>query len=149
MDNLIFVIYNYNMNKYIVLLRGINVSGQKKIKMADFKIKLFDCGYINITTYLQSGNIVLDSENSIIEIKSEIEKLIEKTYNFSIPVYVTTRKYINNVVDSLPFKNINIESEGSNILVTFLYNTPLEVLTNKLLTYVKLSEELVFKDNII
>ncbi|MEX0272950.1 MAG: DUF1697 domain-containing protein, partial [Flavobacteriaceae bacterium] len=44
---------------YIVLLRGINVSGQKKIKMAELRSHLTQWGFVNVETYIQSGNIVL------------------------------------------------------------------------------------------
>ena len=52
------------MKKYIVLLRGINVSGQKKIKMADIKDHLQDIGFEDVSTYIQSGNIILRSNKS-------------------------------------------------------------------------------------
>ncbi|MCW8809323.1 MAG: DUF1697 domain-containing protein, partial [Ignavibacteriaceae bacterium] len=65
------------MEKFIALLRGINVSGQKKIKMSDLKVLFEDLSFTNVQTYIQSGN-VLFTGNSINKktIRSKIEKKI-------------------------------------------------------------------------
>lgn len=47
--------------KYIVLLRGINISGKNKISMAELKNELSK-KYQNVLTYLNSGNVILDSD---------------------------------------------------------------------------------------
>ncbi len=137
------------MNRYLIFLRGINVSGQKKIKMADFKLELTKCGYKNISTILQSGNIIFETNKSKSDVQSEIETLISNTYKFSVPVYVTLLSSITRVLDSIPFKNLDLKEEGSKILVTFLYGSPSDELVNKLLSYVKTPEELVIIDDII
>lgn len=46
------------MDKYIVLLRGINISGKNKISMSELKIELEKLGYSNVITYLNSGNVI-------------------------------------------------------------------------------------------
>ena len=50
------------METYIALLRGINVSGQKKIKMAELREQLTGLGLTAVQTYIQSGNIVFSPE---------------------------------------------------------------------------------------
>ncbi|HMV27509.1 MAG TPA: DUF1697 domain-containing protein [bacterium] len=60
------------MSTYIALLRGINVSGQKLIKMNDLKSYFVSYGYKNVQTYIQSGNVVFESA------KQESEKLSKK-----------------------------------------------------------------------
>jgi uncharacterized protein (DUF1697 family) len=47
--------------KYISILRGINVSGHKKIKMADLKKLYEEQGFENIITYIQSGNVIFEA----------------------------------------------------------------------------------------
>jgi uncharacterized protein (DUF1697 family) len=49
------------MKTYIALLRGINVSGHKLIKMSELKTVFESCGFSNVTTYIQSGNVVFSS----------------------------------------------------------------------------------------
>ena len=46
------------MQPYIAMLRGINVSGQKKIKMADLRELLTKAGLKEVQTYIQSGNVI-------------------------------------------------------------------------------------------
>ena len=52
------------MKRYIVLLRGINVSGKNKLPMAELRQILTNLGFQNIQTYIQSGNILVDAEDS-------------------------------------------------------------------------------------
>ena len=51
------------MGKFVALLRGINVSGQKKIKMSDLKILFEDLSFTNVQTYIQSGNVLFSSNS--------------------------------------------------------------------------------------
>jgi uncharacterized protein (DUF1697 family) len=48
------------METYIAILRGINVSGKNKIQMVDLKEKLAGLNYQNVSTYIQSGNVVFE-----------------------------------------------------------------------------------------
>lgn len=50
--------------KYIVLLRGINISGKNKISMSELKKVLEENNYKNVITYLNSGNVILESEST-------------------------------------------------------------------------------------
>ena len=59
------------MGTYIVLLRGINVSGQKLIKMDALKQSLSKLNVQNISTYVQSGNVVFKSESNSSELSNK------------------------------------------------------------------------------
>ena len=61
--------------KYIALLRGINISGKNKILMSELKSELENNKYQNITTYLNSGNVIFESS---IDNKETIMKAIYK-----------------------------------------------------------------------
>lgn len=50
--------------KYIVLLRGINISGKNKISMAELKEVLENNSYENVKTFLNSGNVIIDSKSN-------------------------------------------------------------------------------------
>ncbi|MBT5186438.1 MAG: DUF1697 domain-containing protein [Kordiimonadaceae bacterium] len=109
------------MTQYISLLRGINVAGQKKIKMADLKTLYENLAYQNVQTYIQSGNVIFDhAEKDIASIKKEIENTIEKKYDFSVYVDVRTCSEFIKILENLPFKNFDLEQDGTKILVTFL-----------------------------
>ena len=56
------------MTRFIILLRGINVSGKNKLPMQDLRELLDGLGYLNVQTYIQSGNIILDTDEKKVEV---------------------------------------------------------------------------------
>ncbi|MDB5257514.1 MAG: hypothetical protein JWM14_2209 [Chitinophagaceae bacterium] len=112
------------MHSYISILRGINVSGQKKILMADLKVLFEKQGFKNITTYIQSGNVIFeDGKKTHQQLEQAISKAIEKQYGFEVPVIVRTADEMKKVLTTNPFlktKGINVEK----LHVTFLSDIP-------------------------
>ena len=76
------------MIKYIALLRGINVGGKNIIKMAELKTAFKQRGFHNISTYINSGNIIFDSELDEPAVKAICEDLITEDFKLDIPVCV-------------------------------------------------------------
>jgi len=76
------------MAKYIALLRGINVGGKNIIKMADLKSSFERQGFQNIITYINSGNVLFDSDLEETAVKSACENLIADRFGIDIPVCV-------------------------------------------------------------
>ncbi|MGH7241504.1 MAG: DUF1697 domain-containing protein, partial [Candidatus Saccharimonadales bacterium] len=66
--------------KYIVLFRGINVGGKNKLPMADLKQCLEQLGYTNVSTYIASGNALLESDKPAEKIQTEIEQILPRTF---------------------------------------------------------------------
>ena len=63
------------MNRYIAFLRGINISGKNKIVMSELKEKFEQINFTDVSTYLNSGNVIFSSENDdIAELKHSIEE---------------------------------------------------------------------------
>ncbi len=91
------------MNQYIALLRGINVSGQKKILMADLRTLLEKEGLGQVKTYIQSGNIICSCNLSKQEVELLIGKALLKKYGWDIPVLVLTHSEIVSILDACPF----------------------------------------------
>lgn len=112
------------MAKYISILRGINVSGQKKILMADLKALYETQGFGHVITYIQSGNVIFDSDAEAGEVKAEIEQAIKTQYGFEVPVDVRTEADYQAIIDNCPFGEVNVEQDGTKILVTFLSGVP-------------------------
>ena len=102
---------------YVILLRGINVGGKRKILMKDL-IQLLEKGrYQNVQTYIQSGNIVLSStekDDSIIE--EHIATLIKTEYGFDVPVMALNRKQFDSIYTQNPFLKNDIQSLHVTIL---------------------------------
>jgi uncharacterized protein (DUF1697 family) len=103
------------------MLRGINVSGQKKIRMADLKSLYGSLGLASVETYVQSGNVIFESdEQDIQKLRDSIESQIESTYGFSVPVLIRSATDFRRIIQSHPYKN----EEPARVLVTFLYEQP-------------------------
>ncbi len=67
------------METIISILRGINVSGKNKIPMVELKALYEKVGFKNVTTYIQSGNVVFSAkENASKELEDKIKNLILK-----------------------------------------------------------------------
>jgi uncharacterized protein (DUF1697 family) len=90
-------------NQYIVLLRGINVSGRNKIPMLELRSMCGDLGHCDVETYIQSGNVVLKAAGAPAKIEAEIEKAIERRFGLSIPVVVRRAADWPSYVKGNPF----------------------------------------------
>ena len=103
------------------MLRGINVSGQKKIRMAELKSMYESLGFGNVQTYVQSGNVVFDSEEKdVTKLRQIIETQIESAFGFSVPVLIRTGDEFKHIIENHPFAG----EEAIRVLVTFLYERP-------------------------
>lgn len=92
------------MKTYIVLLKGINVGGHRKVPMAELRVLLSKYGFENIRTYIQSGNVILKSlEKKIHVIEEIIRKAILDHFGFDVSVLVKTRSDLKRIFDSCPF----------------------------------------------
>lgn len=89
--------------KYIALLRGINISGKNKISMPELKKLLEENKYQNVSTYLNSGNIIfecnIDNKETIMD---NIHTLIKTKFLLDIPVYITTDKELETILNNSP-----------------------------------------------
>jgi len=134
------------MPVYLSLLRGINVSGQKKIKMDQlrsvYKILHFD----EVETYIQSGNVVFYSkETDISLLKNNIEKKIENTFNFKVKTFIRTPEDFKRIIKNNPFAEEALQDE-TKLCVTFLSEIPDKSLLLKLEDYDKKGNQFVVSD---
>jgi uncharacterized protein (DUF1697 family) len=116
------------MHTYISMLRGINVSGQKMIKMAELKALYESLRLKNVTTYIQSGNVIFQSkDNDPLLIGTSIEKAIEKAFGFSVTVVLRQPAELRRIINKCPFPSA-AEIDESHIYVTFLKSRPASAL---------------------
>jgi len=111
--------------RYISLLRGINVSGQKKIKMSDLKSLYEKLGFKDVLTYIQSGNVIFNTDiKNRAEIITLTESGIKGKYKFHVSVTLRTRREISSIIKKCPFGTVDVARDGAKILVTFLSAKP-------------------------
>jgi uncharacterized protein (DUF1697 family) len=115
------------METYISILRGINVSGHRIIKMEKLRQLYLDLGFENVKSYIQSGNVVFQTkEESNEELGLNIEKCIKDNFGFEVPVIVNKLQEFKQILNSNPFlkdKTKNI----SFLHITFLSEKPKKV----------------------
>ena len=106
------------METHVALLRGINVGGKRKILMKDLKMVFEENGFIDVKTYIQSGNVVFKSNFLLkFELINQLEHYIESAFGFKVDVFVFTEQEWNHIISSVPFSN---EYDESGWYVTFL-----------------------------
>lgn len=89
--------------RYVALLRGINVGGNKKVEMKKLARAFELAGYTDVQTYINSGNVVFDTRNREIEkLRSSIEQLIKKEFGFEVPTLVMSAEALLHVKQSIP-----------------------------------------------
>lgn len=101
------------MTTHLALLRGINVSGHHMIKMDALTTALQNAGFQNVTTYIQSGNVFVDSEESNpASVGFKIRQEITKAFGHDVPTIVIGIKDLKACLSNNPFlkdKNADIK----------------------------------------
>jgi uncharacterized protein (DUF1697 family) len=91
------------MIQYLVLLRGINVGGNNIIKMADLKASFESMGFSNVTTYIQSGNVLFQSdEKDKTALTGRVEKELSRQFDFPARIVTVTHKELDSIVRKAP-----------------------------------------------
>ena len=104
---------------YISMLRGINVGGHRKVKMDDLKALYENLQLENVTTYIQSGNVVFQSNiQSCKALADLISKQIHQQFQLDVPVIVKSIEEFNDVHENNPFIAQNRDVE--KLYVIFL-----------------------------
>ncbi len=91
------------MSIYIALLRGINVGAKHRMSMAELTQTLHEAGFANVRTYIQSGNVLFESDGEEAELCERMEQAIFKRFGFSVPVILRTSRELQAIVDHCPF----------------------------------------------
>jgi len=107
--------------KYVALLRGVNVGTTKRIEMKRLKEIFQNNGLENVSTYINSGNIIFESGKEKKIIHSELELLLFKEFKFSIPLLIKTKKELQRIVHVIPSEWVNDDTQRTD--VAYLFDT--------------------------
>ncbi len=134
------------MHTYISLLRGINISGHRKIKMIDLKALYESLGLKKVTTYIQSGNVIFESEEKDRnKLTQNIEGVIFKEYEFKIPVFIYTPNDFKKILKEQPFPQEDIKP----LMVSLLDQAPDKKHLSKLEVLDTNYEQFELKENVV
>jgi len=120
------------MNTYIILFRGINVGGHNKLPMKPLVSLLESNGFTNVMYYIQSGNVILDSEK---DPTSVIKSLVSVNFNIIPQVMTLTQKEFINIRANNPY----IDEDGKSVHCYICTETP--ILNNEKTEKYQLSNE--------
>ena len=117
--------------KYIALLRGVNISGKNKISMGELKLELEKNKYQNVLTYLNSGNVIFESNIDDKEtIMKDIHKIIKNKFNLEIPVFIMTVFELEDILNNNPNWWVTVNKEIYDNLIFIIPPTKYEEVYN-------------------
>ena len=120
------------MTKHLALLRGINVSGHNMIKMEALKAALEAIGFTNVVTYIQSGNVFVETEEeSSFGVGFKIKQEIFKTFGHEVPVIVIGKNDLELCFKNNPFLKQK-DSDTKKLYVAFISKELLSSAINEL-----------------
>ena len=118
------------MARLIVLLRGVNIASRNRIAMGDLREALEEAGFEDVSTYVQSGNVVLTSTASAKRVRSDVERLLADRFDLDVKVVVRTGAQLAAVVKRNPFGKV--ATNPKLYQVTFLEKAPAAEVLRKL-----------------
>lgn len=88
--------------RYIALLRGINVGGNNIIKMIDLRDCLEHSGFLNVRTYIASGNVLFSSQEKLLKVERTIDTALEAAFGYKGPTVVLAEQDFRTIIDDAP-----------------------------------------------
>ena len=108
------------MARFVALLRGINVGGNNLIRMPALQACFEEHGFLDVVTYIQSGNVVFSSQGSTQgELTERIERMLEATFAYDATVVLRSLRQMRSVVAGAP-AGFGEDAERSRDDVIFL-----------------------------
>lgn len=135
------------MKDFICLLRGINVGGNKIIKMKELVVQLEKSGLKNVKTHIQSGNIYFESEETDLQnLQHLIFESIQNHWGFEVSVLVLEYQTFKNLVENRPYPEL---PEGRSIHFNFFQDDLDSILLKDFLKQSNSEDELIAGQKII
>lgn len=132
------------MKTYIALLRGMNVGGHRIIKMTDLKLLFESLGFADVTTYIQSGNVIFSSSEKN-DLAETISEGIKELYGFEVPVLVKGISEVEAILAACPFS----EEKKKASFFTLLNRKPSEDLVKEISKLDYPDEEFFITENCV
>ncbi len=108
------------MTRFVLLLRGINVGTAKRVAMAELRALATGLGHTDVATHLNSGNLLLTSDDDAGPVGAGIERGIEDRFGLHADVVVRTAAQLAAALARNPFP----DGDPSRVVVAFLAGPP-------------------------
>ena len=138
------------METYISLLRGINVSGSKMIKMDQLKKLYHELQFTGIQTYIQSGNVIFKTGiKDIKSLENLISSAIKAQFGYDVPVLVLLKDKLLEIINNNPFLKNDPDMDVSGLYVTLLQEAPSDEATEKIMALDFSPEKIVLQNQVL
>ena len=87
----------------VAFLRAINVGGYNRVPMAELRAALIEAGFADVSTYVQTGNVLFSYDGDMEPLCDRIEGVIESTFGFRVPVILRTKEELEQILAVAPF----------------------------------------------
>jgi uncharacterized protein (DUF1697 family) len=111
---------------FLLFLRAVNVGGTGKLPMAHLKLMCEELGFASVTTYIQSGNVAIETSDSAAIVKTKIEAKLSEYVGKPIGVMIRTVAELQDILDNNPFKH----ETPNRVVVILLEDVPPNPLDN-------------------
>jgi uncharacterized protein (DUF1697 family) len=88
--------------RYVALLRGINVGGRNIVAMAELRQAFEAAGYNAVSTYIQSGNVLFESDAPRASLEGDLEAMLDRRFGVPLVVMLRSHRQLRKVVDEAP-----------------------------------------------
>jgi uncharacterized protein (DUF1697 family) len=130
------------MARYVALLRGINVGGNKKVPMAELRAMTEELGFTDVKTLLQSGNLVFTTKSlAPRKLEQQLESATHEVIGVECSYLVRTAAEWTALIDANPYDAM-AKSDPSHLVVHFCRESPDSAAVKRLLTEARGEEEL-------
>lgn len=106
--------------RYIVLFRGINVSGKNILPMAKIRELMSNLPFHDIKTYIQSGNLAFDSEVEKEEIEGLTLQSIKDEFGYELKLFIRSQSQLQEIVNQKPFSDLDLSNKNYRCNIVFL-----------------------------
>lgn len=111
-----------NQQKFVALLRGINVGGHNKLPMAELRALCAELGWADTRSYIQSGNLVFTAQGTAAELEAVLEQAIEDRFSLTVPAIVRAASAWPPYIDQNPFPHAS--EQTPNLVMLALSRNP-------------------------
>ncbi len=112
------------MPRYVALLRAVNVTGHQIIKMEDLRTMFSAMKLKNVSTYIQSGNVLFDSpETDETKLHKSVHRQLTKALGYEVELFLRTMEELETIIKQNPLKNVTLPGTTMTY-VTFLAGEP-------------------------
>lgn len=100
------------MEILVALLRGINVGGNNILPMTELKALCEEAGFKNVSTYIQSGNVIFESKVAEEKAALKLQKALKSKLENPVSVMIRTIEELETIISNNPFPSANPSQVG-------------------------------------